>query len=217
MKRSIRWVLTITLLIIVVVIVYYKTINNPTSGTDSEEILSDKDTLLSKDFVSDFPDTVEGVLDKIDEEKIGEEMEENYPITVCQVVQLFTRIQKCYYNEECSEEELIKLAYMATILFDDELVENNSPFDEYFADLQEEIDLYKKENRTISRVILGKSSDVTYSTVEGQKYASVECVYYVKDEATTAKIVTTYMLRKNEDGKWKILGWQKYEPGEWEE
>ncbi len=216
MKRNIKWVLTITLLIIVVVLVYYKAINNTTSSAASSDEMSDMDNLLNKDYATDFPDTVEDAMEKINTDKIDKEMEENYPLTVCQVVQLFTRIQKCYYNEKCSETELIKLAYMATILFDEELVENN-PFDVYISDLQEEIKLYNKANKIISRVILGKSSDVTYSTVEGEKYASVECVYYVQDDTTTAKNITTYILRKNEDGKWKILGWQEYQPSEWEE
>ena len=215
MKRSIKWVITITLLLIVVVLVYYKAVNGDKIIQDDTTVLSDKDKLLGKDYVSDFPDTVEDVLSKIDSNTIGEEMESDYPLTVCQVVSLFTKIQRSYYNEDNSEKELIKLAYMATILFDKELIDNN-PFDEYFEELQEEIEGYQDDNRIISRVIVGKSSDVKYSTVDEKKYASVECIYYVQNDSGTMKNVTTYILRKDEDGKWRILGWQLYQPDPWE-
>ncbi len=192
MKRSIKWIITITLVLIVVVLLYYRAVNKDEVPTDDTEIVRDTDKLLSKD------------------------LEESYPVTVCQVVQLFTRIQKCYYNEECTNDEIIQLADMALEIFDDELVENN-PRNEYLEALEAEINYYKDNNKTISRVIVGKSADVTYSTVEGVKYASVECIYYVKDDKGTEKNITTYILRKTEEGQWKILGWQEYAPSEWEE
>lgn len=192
MKRSIKWIITITLVLIVVVLLYYRAVNKDEVPENDTEIVRDTDKLLSKD------------------------LEESYPVTVCQVVQLFTRIQKCYYNEECSNDEIIQLADMALEIFDDELVENN-PRKEYLEELEAEINYYKDNDRIISRVIVGKSADVTYSTVEGVKYASVECIYYVKDEDGTEKNITTYILRKDDEGKWKILGWQEYAPSEWEE
>ncbi len=192
MKRNIRWILTITLLLIVVVLVYYKSVNKEEEQQEDTTVVQDTDKLLSKDLA------------------------ESYPVTVCQVVQLFTRIQKCYYNEDCSNEDIAKLAAMAMQLFDDELVANN-PTDEYLSDLEEEINLYRKNNKTISRVLVGKSSEVTYSTVDGVKYASLECIYYVKDDSSTEKTITTYILRKDENDKWKILGWQEFVPSEWEE
>lgn len=192
MKKNIRWILTITLLLIVVVLLYYRSVNKEENQQEDTTVVQDTDKLLSKDLT------------------------ESYPVTVCQVVQLFTRIQKCYYNEDCTNEEIVKLSEMATQLFDEELIANN-PKEEYLSDLEEEINLYRKHNKTISRVLVGKSSDVTYSTVDGVKYASVECIYYVKDDTNTEKTITTYILRKDENGKWKILGWQEFMPSEWEE
>ena len=192
MKRSIKWIITITLVLIVVVLLYYREVNKDEVYEDDTEIVRDTDKLLSKD------------------------LEDSYPITVCQVVQLFTRIQRCYYNEECTNDEIIQLADMALEIFDEELVENN-PRKEYLEELEAEINYYKDNDRIISRVIVGKSGDVTYSTVEGVKYASVECIYYVKDDDGTEKNITTYILRKDDEGKWKILGWQEYVPSQWEE
>ncbi len=192
MKRNVRWVIQITIVLVAVVILYYNSVNKEQSGGEDNAVVMDKDLLLSKD------------------------LEENYPLTVCQVVSAFTRIQKCYYNEDCSNEEIIALADMMRLLLDDELNENN-PYDTFISNLETEINTYRKNNRTISRIIMGKSSEVKYSTVDGVKSAAVDCIYYVKDDAGTTKNVTTYILRKNDEGEWKIYGWQLYQPDEWEE
>ena len=92
MKKNIKWFVTIALLMMIAVLVYYKVVNKDSKEKEEVATVEDKDKLLSKN------------------------LEENYPLTVCQVVQLFTRIQKCYYNEECSNEDIVRLAYMATEL-----------------------------------------------------------------------------------------------------
>ncbi|MBQ1193129.1 MAG: hypothetical protein IIX45_03310 [Lachnospiraceae bacterium] len=193
MKKRIRFLITIALLCILAVLLFYHFSNNTTpSGNTEEETtvhVSEVDKLISKD------------LDK------------NYPITVREVVDLFTRIQICYYNEDCSSDEIVKLAYMATILFDDELNANN-PFDEYYDALVDDINQYMEEGKIISRVIIDKASDVIYSTVDDTKYASINCIYYLKTSDTTEKITETYILRKDGEGRWKILGWKLYEEKE---
>ena len=193
MKRRMRWLVTITLLAAVVVIWYYIDSNKPSEKTNTKnsQIVSEVDKLLNKD------------------------LEESYPYTAREVVQLFIRIQKCYYNETWNEQEFVKLAYMATELFDEELNNANS-FDEYYEDLKSEVKQYDEENKIINRTIIDKSSEVVYSTVEEQRYASLNCTYYLKSDKGTSKVVETYILRKDENDHWKILGWKEYEESEWE-
>ena len=40
--------------------------------------------------------------------------------------------------------------------------------------------------------------------------------YYIKGDAGTSRVMETYILRKDEAGRWKILGWKEYEGSEWE-
>ena len=119
MRQRVRFIITIALLCVVGVLVYYRYSNNtPSKSNNSEEnetTISEVDRLINKD------------------------LENGYPITAREVVNLFTRIQKCYYNEEYTQDELVSLSYMATKLFDEELLTVNS-YDEYYADLQDEID-----------------------------------------------------------------------------
>ncbi len=190
MRKSIKFTITIALLCVLGVALYYHFSNTSKNKQDKNEedsvTVSEVDRLISK------------------------KLDENYPLTAREVVNLYTRIQKCYYNVECSSEELVKLAYMSVSLFDDELVQNN-PFDEYYSELVSDIEQYKKDGKTISRVIVDKSSDIVYSTVEGQKYASVNCIYYLKTKDQTEKTMETYVLRKDNEDRWKILGWKLYE------
>lgn len=194
MKKRMRWLITVTVLMVVGVIAYYFYVNKDNSSESTNDV-----------------DTV-GEVDKV----LNKDLEERYPYTVKEVVQFFVRIQKCYYNEEYTEDELVKLAYKATELFDTELVKEN-PFDEYYEDLKTEISLYDKTGKYIYKVMIDDNSEVVYSTIDEQKYASINCVYYLKDESGTSKIKETYILRKDENDRWKILGWKEYEGSEWEQ
>ena len=193
MKRRMRWLITLTLLAVVVVIWYYIDSNKASENGDSKSslVVSEVDKLVNKD------------------------LEKSYPYTAREVVQTFIRIQKCYYNEKMSDDEFVKLAFMATELFDEEL-KNANPFDEYYEELKTEGAQYKDEKKIINRTILDKTNEVVYSTVDEQKYASMNCIYYLKSKSGTSKVVETYILRKDEDDRWKILGWKEYEESEWE-
>lgn len=194
MKKRMGWLLTLTIIVVVCVGIYYHKSMNPDESADNqaEPEVSEVDKVLNKD------------------------LETNYPYTAREVVQFFIRIQKCYYNEKYTDEELVKLAYKATELFDEELKAENE-FDEYYEELKIEIDTYKSRNQKINRVILDSSSDVVYSTIDEQKYASINCIYYLKADEGTSKVEETYILRKDAEGRWKILGWKEYEESEWEE
>jgi hypothetical protein len=194
MKRRMRWLVTLALLAVVVVIWYYVDSNKPSESGDIKE----------------GPGVRE--IDKV----LNKNLEDSYPFTAREVVQLFIRIQKCYYNEKWTEDEFVKLAYKASELFDEELL-NANPFDEYYDELKTEVDQYKDEGKIINRTILDKTSEVVYSTVEEQKYASINCTYYLKSDSGTSKVVETYILRKDENDRWKILGWKEYEESEWEQ
>lgn len=192
MKKRLSWLVVVTIIVVLGVAWYYY---------DS----------MKKDEESSIGDSVVDEVAKV----LNKDLEESYPYTAREVVQFFIRIQKCYYNEDYTDEELVKLAYKATELFDDELKSENQ-FDEYFEDLKEEIDAFESDGKTINRVILEKSSEVVYSTVDEQKYASINCTYYIKGDAGTSRVIETYILRKDESGRWKILGWKEYEGSEWE-
>ncbi len=182
--KSMRVVLTVTILLVAFVMLYFHFSNK--EADDNEDVKNS--------------DVVEKLL--------SVDLEKNYPTNVREVVLEFTEIQKCYYNENVSEDQLERLAKRATLLFDEELLSVN-PFDEYYADLKKEINSFKKKEKTITRVIVDKNSEANTVTSpeDGTKIASIKVTYYCRENANTTRIVETYILRKDEAGNWKIYGW----------
>lgn len=189
--KKLKYLMTLALVLVLGLTIYYFAINKSDDDSDNS-----KDTMVSE---------VEKMLSK--------DLENSYPESAREVVSYFIDIQECYYNEEIEDDKLVKLAYQAMKLFDEKLVEAN-PFDKYYADLTKEIKEYRTEGKTLYKTILDKASEIEYSETEGVKYAKLNCIYYLKTSKGTDKVTETYALRCDADGKWKILGWQLYEPDE---
>lgn len=187
--KKLKYLMTLALILVLGLTIYYIVVNK-----------SDKDSDNSQDT------TVSEV-----EKMLSKDLENNYPKSAREVVSYFISIQECYYNYDIKEDKLVQLAYQAMKLFDEELVESN-PFDEYYTDLTKEIEEYKTEGKTLYKTILDKSSEVEYSEVEGVRYAELNCIYYLKSTKATDKVTETYILRCDDEGNWKILGWQLYSP-----
>lgn len=183
LMKYVKVTVTVTIIAIVGVVLFFFLTNRDTKkDNDNDTTKSFKDEILNKD------------------------VENNYPVTVREVIILFNNIQKCYYNENINEEDIDKLADMAWLLFDDKLKETN-PYEKYISDLKTEITEYKDEKRVIERTVVDKGSDVEYVTIDGIKNASIEVVYYMKDAHGTRRVTETYILRKNSEDKWKIYSW----------
>ena len=137
---------------------------------------------------------------------VNKDLENSFPATPREVVELYSRMLTCFYGEKYSDEEFEKLASQSRLLFDEELNSQN-PYEDYIKNLESEIKQYKEEKKKISTYIIEKSGDIEYKTFQSHFYAKVECVYYIKGEGVTSRTLETYTLRKDETGKWRILYW----------
>lgn len=194
MSKKMRKVVVITILIgIVVVYFYYLTVNNKNTSKKSD-------------------------VKKVDEvEKlINKDLDESYPKTPREVVKFYSRIISAFYSGGYNEDEKKLLAVQAQKIMDNELLEHNK-FDDYYDNLCEDIDEYKENGRKISSYMLDSSSDVEYKTFKEKKYAYIKCTYYTKGKEGTAKVPEQYVLRQDEDGRWKILFWKLVDEDEEDE
>lgn len=144
------------------------------------------------------------------QEIITKDLDQKYPATPREVVKLYNRIITCYYDEEYTQDELYDLGDQARKLFDAELLDNN-PRDQYFEDLQNEIKDYKERSKTIVSSTVSKSNDVKYETVDGDECAYVTSSYFIQEKKSYSRTYQMYVLRKDEDGNWKILVFYKVE------
>ncbi|MGN0140663.1 MAG: DUF6715 family protein [Roseburia sp.] len=148
---------------------------------------------------------VEDVVELTEVQKvINKDFEQNYPATPREVVKNYNRIITCFYNETYTDEELYRLGDQARLLFDEELLENN-PRDQYFADLKAEIAEYRQESKTIFSTSVCSGNEVEYKTIDGRECAYVTTSYFVKQDKSYSRTYETFVLRKDAEGKWKIL------------
>lgn len=137
---------------------------------------------------------------------LQKDLERNYPPTPKEVVKYFAEITQCFYNEEYGEEDLDKMANQIQGLYDDELIANKSEED-YMTDLSLEISDMKDKKYTISGYDLSSSTDVYYFTEKGDECARLYCIFNVKQGVSSVPSMEQFVLRKDENGHWKILGW----------
>lgn len=136
---------------------------------------------------------------------VSKDLESSYPNTAREVVKFYNRILKCYYSQEYTEEQLEQLTEQARLLMDEELRQKN-PEDVYLQAVKEDISNYDKEGKNIYNISLEDSNEIEYKKVKGQECAYVDVVYFVKGKDGSQRSSQTYILRRDEDNKWRILG-----------
>lgn len=179
MKKARAAIVVVVLVALIVGCFYYVANRNPEKTADNVE-LTEVQKVITKDF------------------------EKNYPATPREVVKTYNRIITCFYNETYTEEELYALGDQARMLFDEELLESN-PRDTYFKSLKMEIEEYKEFSRTIKSSAVCSSNEVETKTVDGVEYAYVQASYFIKDGNSYERTYQMYVLREDEEGRWKIL------------
>ena len=56
---------------------------------------------------------------------LNRDLDRDYPATVKEVIKYYTEIEKCFYNEDCTNEETESLCIQARKLYDQEQHSNN--------------------------------------------------------------------------------------------
>ncbi len=140
------------------------------------------------------------------QELISRDLVNNYPPTPKEVIKYYSDITKCYYNEEYSEEELEQLASNARVLFDEELAANND-WNKYIMMLQSEITKFQDKSVRISSYNLSASTDVDYFTEDGFDFARLHCTYTLSSGSVKQPVDEVFLLRKDDNGHWRIFGW----------
>lgn len=181
-KRTTQ-VTIVVMILILIVVGYYCYLVNRTRRADAEKALTAVENVLLRD------------------------LEHNYPPTPKEVIRYYNDILKCFYNEECSQEEIEALARKVRGLYDQELLDHNE-WSTYIFNLEAEIQNFQNLKRRISSISLASSTDVDEFTQDGYKFAKIRCGYNILQGKESSSSIHVYLLRKDEDGHWKIYGWE---------
>ena len=128
-----------------------------------------------------------------------------YPGTPRQVVTEYAEITGCLYASDTTEDQIRQLAEQMRKLMDDELIANQS-FDDFYNSLRSEIVIYRDKNKVISSYSVSSSTDVKYDENQYGSLASLYMSMNVRQDGKINTIKEQFLLRKDAEGHWKILG-----------
>ena len=133
-----------------------------------------------------------------------------YPSTPVQVVKYYNEITACFYNEQYTDQQLEKLADLASSLYDDELRANQNS-DTYLDNIRADIKTFKSGNITIYNSEVSSATDVEYFEHNGYECARLYCLYTLKSGTNYQPSKEVFILRKDTEGHWKIFGFDLVE------
>lgn len=140
------------------------------------------------------------------QEVLSRNLDTNYPATPKEVLKYYSEITRCFYGEEYSDEELVKLAKKSRNLFDAELLFNQTD-EQYLNALKADIADYKEDGKAISSYSVSASTDVKEYSYGGYEWAQLYCIYNIRVKTQITPVQERFLMRRDEDGHWKIVGW----------
>ncbi len=138
-------------------------------------------------------------------------LDEDYPHSPRDVVNLYSRMITCVYNEKMEGEELTKMVKQMRKLYADEFANDAANSEkQQINGIKKELEDHPDENdQKITNYVLQEASQVDIKDVDGEKTALVEATYTIRYGNDFSKVPQVYLLVQNSDEQWKILGWQK--------
>lgn len=176
-------VIVLVLLALIMVVVYYRIANR-----EKEKVVEDNAPVSAV------------------QEILLRNMDKNYPPSPKEVVKYYSDLTRVLYNENCTDEEIEQLAQRALQIYDDDLAANQE-WNRYLTDLKSEIATKKSQQYAIMSYTISSSTDVNYFTKDQYECASLYCTYNIRNGAVPGSVEELFILRKDDAGHWKILGW----------
>ena len=138
---------------------------------------------------------------------LARDLDTNYPPTPREVVKYYSEITQCFYNEELTDDDIYALGMKARELYEAELAANQTE-EVYIDSLKFDIQDFKNKKRTIANYEPSSSLDVETFSEDGYDWARLYCNYGIKQGELLYKSNMVYILRKDENGHYKIYGWK---------
>ena len=135
------------------------------------------------------------------EKLLERDLDTNYPGTPREVAKYYSSITELLYSG-IEDKEVEGLAIKKRLLYDDEYLQN-TPEEIYLTELYSVIAAWNKADRTITNHMLVNEELETREEVDGKEYANVYVSYTIQEKGKVSE-VHKYIMRKSEDGKWKI-------------
>lgn len=146
------------------------------------------------------------------EKLVNRNLEGNYPATPREVVKAYGELTKYLYNRneepKVNEKQFEALFDQVRLLYSKELLDKN-PREEHLNNLIEDVAYYEKQSKTIMSYTVQQSSQVETGKLEGEDVAKVDITFTTKASGEQPARTHEQVLLREEDGRWKIVGWQQ--------
>lgn len=141
-------------------------------------------------------------------ELLSTDLGKNYPENPREVLDYYSQLICCAYNEELTEEQFQALCVRIRALLDDELLEQNTQ-EQYAENMRKEIEEYKAEKKIITSYQVFKNSEVEYGEKDGDNFAILSAYYRLKSKKDSdIRTAEEFIMRQDSEKRWKILGWE---------
>ncbi len=189
-KKGMKTFILVLFFVVLGVLAYYIHLTNGAPGHEDVSPSSEKDVLLQYNMIDDYPKTVR------------------------ETVKLHCRYLKYTYNEgltkECSEDDVFVLNQKMRQLFDEELLALNEP-EKQFEALKNDILMYQTNKQKFVSYTLAEPSQIEYNTENDVEYAKMKVNLAMTMDGASFSVDEEYILRKDQEGKWRIMGWKVIE------
>lgn len=138
---------------------------------------------------------------------LDRDLEIDYPPTPYAVAQCYCGIVENRYSDKTTQEQLEELVRMELAMYDEELEEKN-PYSAYLATVKDELKDAKEKKIAFTGYIVDNFSNVRKWKKNGREYASIRIQFLLRSEKGNFDSKRELMLRKDEEGNYKILGWE---------
>ena len=136
-------------------------------------------------------------------------LDKNYPPTPKEVMKVYGELTMCIHGQNYTDEEFEQLASQIQKIYDEELIaETGNSGQQYLEALKKDIDDLKKKGLVISSYTLPSAADVSYYTMDGYDWAKLYFTFNLRQGTNRTTSEEVFLLRKDEDGRWKIYGWK---------
>lgn len=186
MKKTATGTTVIILLLIVAVVGYYAYLSNKSRAQREDNTMTAVQNVMSRNLNND------------------------YPATPKEVIKYYNEIIRCLYNEEIDDGDIDSLGLKARDLYDDELLEANE-LASYQINLRRDVKDYRDNERRFVGFGVAASTNVDTFDKDGYSFAKLMCTYNISQSGKTYAVKIMYLLRKDDNRRWKIYGWENSE------
>ena len=148
---------------------------------------------------------------------MSKNIEVSYPSTPREVLKLYNRYMVCLYgveSDQLTDDEVRTLGIKMRQMYDEELLEANQQ-ESHLQKLTQEIVAFQADEKMMIQANVCDSNEVDYIDVDGASGALLEASYFIKKGSKEfSRTYQQYLMRKDANGNWKILGFVKVNGGE---